>query len=117
MMKFIGPVDEIDSPVVSKSRCPLLLASDVSACIWFLFLLSRAVETVVAGAVGKWESRVFCGIPKRSVFSTALRSGFPFLLWAGKAPYHMGSVVHRQGAVQVLAHHHPASRQRAAPAR
>src|SRR5207249_10532086 len=53
------------SCVVSKSRCPLLLARGVSACLWFFLPLNREGKTVV-GAVGKWESRVFCGIPKRS---------------------------------------------------
>src|SRR5881296_792694 len=50
--------------VVSKSRCPLLLAHDVSACICFLFS-SKRDNRVVVGTVGKWESRVLCGIPKR----------------------------------------------------
>jgi hypothetical protein len=60
---------------VSKTRCPLLLARHVAAC--FFFARYEGESFVAAEAVGKWESRVFCGIPKRSVFSTAFR---PFCL-------------------------------------
>src|SRR5260370_30956817 len=84
----------------------------------WIFLRSAVERTVVAGAVGKWESRVFCGIPKRSVFSTAFwcpRFLLPLLV--GKESHPVRAVVHRQGTFQVLAHHHPASRQRAPPAR
>src|SRR5881409_3630459 len=98
--------------VVSKSRCPLLLARGVSACLWFFLPLNREGKTVV-GAVGKWESRVFCGIPKRSVFSTAC---WPLLL-VGKQAHPVRPVVHTQPSGQMLAHQHPASRQRPAPAR
>src|SRR5207249_3250107 len=101
-----------DFNVVSKSRCPLLLARGVSACLWFFLPLNREGKTVV-GAVGKWESRVFCGIPKRSVFSTAC---WPLLL-VGKQAHPVRPVVHTQPSGQMLAHQHPASRQRPAPAR
>src|SRR5439155_2356605 len=92
----------VNSSVVSKSRCPLLLARGVSACLWFFLPLNREGKTVV-GAVGKWESRVFCGIPKRSVFSTAC---WPLLL-VGKQAHPVRPVVHTQPSGQMLAHQHP----------
>src|SRR5260370_38659135 len=84
----------------------------------WIFLRSAVERTVVAGAVGKWESRVFCGIPKRSVFSTAFwcpRFLLPLLV--GKESHPVRAVVHRQGTFQAPAHHHPASRHRASPPR
>src|SRR5712692_423788 len=73
-------------------------------------------EIAVAGAVGKWESRVVGGIPKRSVFSTALGRRFCFVALPTEPPHQVRSVIHTQPPVRVLAHQHSAARQRTAPA-
>src|SRR5260370_519152 len=51
-------------------------------------------EIAVAGVVGKWESRVVGGIPKRSVFSTALGRRFCFFALPTDPPPHLRSVLH-----------------------
>src|SRR5260370_30653535 len=73
-------------------------------------------EIAVAGVVGKWESRVVGGIPKRSVFSTALGRRFCFVALPTEPPHQVRSVIHTQPPVRVLAHQHSAARQRTAPA-
>src|SRR5712692_5401114 len=72
-------------------------------------------EIAVAGAVGKWESRVVGGISKRSVFSTAFRRPFRFLALPAEPAHQVRSVIHTPPPVQVFAGDHPATGQRAAP--
>jgi len=82
-------------------------------------------------AVGKWESRVLCGVSKlagkvgsmtfpASVFSTAPRAGiflnFKISSCAVYRPKQWESVGEAQGLIQVLMHHHLAACQGRSPA-
>src|SRR5712691_12919641 len=87
----------------------------MSACIWFFFSPLAWREIAVAGAVGKWESRVVCGISKRSVFSTAFRRHFRFLALPAEPAHQVRSVIHTPPPVQVFAYQHSTASQRTAP--
>src|SRR5260370_6447429 len=112
------------NPDTNSPKLVLLLANrdvrfyeQVKCPLAFGFSSPSALrEIAVAGVVGKWESRVVCGIPKRSVFSTALGRRFCFVALPTEPPHQVRSVIHTQPPVRVLAHQHSAARQRTAPA-
>src|SRR5579872_47423 len=89
--------------IVSTSRCPGELASDLSAfcvCASFRNSLSRGRE-----------SRGGCGIPSLD------GNGLAPAALGRMAAHHVRPEVHRVAAVQMFAHQHPALGQRAAPFR